>query len=231
MAYFTQNAGMVNGPNQNQQNNQQQPQDNKPQVERVTSAEFQVKPKSKAERFKNAFLPQDWAVAAWTGFTRTIVPGLKNIALQSLVATFTGMIYGSGQTPPTNYNQPGGYIHYGGMYQAGYPNQYYGYSNAQQTAPQPTQNVPPRRPEYYQVTLPTGQMEKVIAKMIEYAGVYTWCPVGVFYDFCGITCEYPDRNFGWTLDQIQAAMPTHSHEANGVSWFYLNIAKPSPIKR
>jgi hypothetical protein len=227
MANFqTHPGGPVNAPGQAQQTAP----DNKPQVERATQAEFQVKPPSKAERFKNAFLPQDWAVAAKTGFTNTIIPGLKNIALQTLIATFTGMIYGGGrQAPPTN--QPGGYIHYGGFYQGGgYPNQYYGYSNAQQVQTPPQNNVPPRRPEYYQVTLPSGQMEIVKAKMIEYANTYTWCSVGVFYDFCGVTCEYTDRNYGWTIDQIQAAMPTHSHTANGVSWFYLNLPKPTQIK-
>ena len=226
MAYFNNNAGMMNGPNQQAP---QQSNGNKPEVEKVTTAEFQTRPKSKAERFKNAFLPQDWSVAAWTGFTNTVIPGLKNIALQSLVAALTGMIYGGGRTAPPLNNQPGGYIHYGGMYQQpGYPNQYYGYSNAQQMAQ--AQNVPPRRPEYNQVVLPEGQMELVKEKMIAYAQTYTWCSVGVFYDCCGITCEHTDRNFGWTIDQIQAAMPTHSHVQNGVNWFYLNIAKPSPIK-
>lgn len=221
MAYFTQNAGTVNGPNQ------QQP-TNKPEAERVTDAEYQVRPQSRAERFKNAFLPQDWATAARTGFVRTFVPGIKNLVLQGLVATFTGMLYGGGQTPPTNFQQPGGYIHYGGMYQNGYPN-YYGYSNAQQQPVQ--QQAPARRPEFNQVVLPAGEMDKVKAKMLAYFTEYSWCSVGRFYDFCGITCEAPDRNFGWTYDQVNASIVTHSHkDANGVDWFYLNIARPTLIK-
>lgn len=213
MPVFTSNPGVTG-------NSTKQPQDNKPQVEKVIDTGFKVKPKSKAEAFKEAFLPSDWAVAAKTGFTNTIVPGVKNILLQSLIATFTGMLYGGMQSPPPNNFTPrGGYTPY---------YQYGGYTTTQTQTVQQAPQQPPKRPEYYQVTLPIGQMDMVKQRMLEYANEYGWCSVGVFYDLIGITCVYTDRLYGWTAQDIMAATVMHSHVDNGQQMFKLNIVQPKP---
>lgn len=200
---------------------QQAAQANAPQVDKVVDG-YSVK-KSRAELFKEAFLPQDWAKAAVAGFTNTIVPGIKNIMLQSLIATFTGMLYGgTGNSVP-----PGNFTPYNGMYTGGYGQ----IRPLGQTAPMQQQVMtPPKRPEISQVTLPAGQMEIVRANLINYASQYTWASMGVFYDLIGITAIFTDRQLGWTEAELQTSTITYSHVDNGVQMFRLNLppAKPRP---
>lgn len=189
-----------------------------PKMPKIINGTAGVKKKTRKEKFKDAFIAQDFKTAVDYAWWNYAVPSIKNLALSFIFSTITGVFYGNGA--PNNTIPP--FIG-GQKTNTNYVNFFTG------AQPQQTNKSSNKIPEYNRVTVSAGEAEMVIAALQTRAQEFDWVPLSAFYDALGITSDYPATQIGWSLEEIMQAkvFPAGLGE-NGEAKYSFIMARPKP---
>lgn len=125
-----------------------------------------------------------------------VVPALKGIIVDGLIAGITSAVYGenaSGYKPRTNYNTPRS---------TGYTNYANRYNNSKPATNSYQRNVrASNRVEEYAIENRLDAAD-VLGKLQEIADKYGSVTVADYYEMIGVHTEYTDNNYGWVVEDI-----------------------------
>ena len=125
-----------------------------------------------------------------------VVPALKGIIVDGLIAGITSAVYGenaSGYRPRSSYTSPKS---------NGYTNYTNRYNNSRPATNSYQRNVrASNRVEEYAIENRMDAAD-VLGKLQEIADKYGSVTVADYYEMIGVHTEYTDNNYGWVVDDI-----------------------------
>lgn len=183
-------------------------------IEPVVKGPVALKKPSAMARLKNKFLAGDAKQTADYVGSNVVVPGVKQLLLNTLTNGLSMLIMGSAGKQPNTYNN-GGYC--GGR---SYP--YYA-SYMQNIPQQPQQPAPPKNygvTDYNNIVFSSySDADQALSTMIDILERYQWVSINDYYELAGLTAPFTGVNYGWN-----DLSNTHIVPANG--GYVLTLPRP-----
>jgi hypothetical protein len=164
-------------------------------LERVTSADAQIRRKSLGRQFRETFVSGDAKSAAEYMVTEVVVPAIKDTITDALHAGIDSFFQGNAR--PRRRSTPSSYSEVGRVDYRGY-----GSSTTVAARPQSTPTLSQRartRHDFGEIVIPSrAEANDVIDTMIDILSRHGSVPVADLYTLTGIRSEHTDYKWGWT---------------------------------
>lgn len=183
-------------------------------IEPVVKGPVTLKKPSAMARLKNKFLAGDAKQTADYVGSNVVVPGVKQLLLNTLTNGLSMLIMGTAGRQQNTYNN-GNY--YGGR---SYPY----YASYMQNIPQQPQQPPPPKnygvADYNNIVFSSySDADQALSTMIDILERYQWVSINDYYELAGLTAPFTSVNYGWN-----DLSNTHIVPANG--GYVLTLPRP-----
>lgn len=169
-----------------------------------------IKKKPWTQKFKEAFIAQDFHQAADSVKTRVIIPAIKASIINAVNGLLTGLLYNN-NTPPTGLNLFNNtannlWSSWNGVTYAGQNINYSGMSKA----PTTMSFVPSSVSSYQEIEIQPNpakgesmedaqrKANQVLETLVDQLTRYGKVPIGDLFDACGLVSQPTYFNYGWT---------------------------------
>lgn len=197
----------------------------RPKVEKIVSGEAVEKKKSVWKRIAASFTGDDARTVGEFVLMDVIIPSAKSLISDALTTTVERFFYGDGRLnrrpgSTTSFGQYNAYNRVGVGSSIGQPP--WG-----QPQPQPQMSRRGRAThDFREVTIDNrAEAAMVLDILTEMASKYEVTTVADFYDAVGFTSEFTDRNWGWTLLELQQAQIIRVRDG-----YWIQLPPPIQIK-
>lgn len=196
----------------------------RPKIEKIVSGVAAEKKKSVWKRIAASFTGDDARTVGEFVLMDVVIPSAKSLISDALTTTVERFFYGDGRLnrrpgSTSSFGQYSAYNRIGSPIGVGQ-------SPWGQPQPQPQMSRRGRAThDFREVTINNRAEAAMVLDIItEMASKYDVATVADFYDAVGFTSEFTDRNWGWTLLELQQAQITRV--SGGEYWIQL----PPPIQ-